>query len=75
MLKCGNCGKELKLVNKGNEPAYLKLILWPQYNPWSLSWVKQHYLGDAMVERFCDGKCFKEFAQAGRLKELVRERA
>ena len=73
-MKCANCGKTLELVNKpGKKPAYLKLTLWPQYNPWTLAWWKQHYLGDQQVERFCDEKCFKEFAGKGRLVELARE--
>jgi hypothetical protein len=71
-LKCATCGKELDLTNKpGKKPAYLKLILWPVFNPWTASWWRQHYTGDQMVARFCDEKCFKEFAEAGRLKELA----
>ena len=71
VLRCDFCGKELTLDNKPDKkPAYLKLTLWPQYNPWTLSWWKQHYFGDQAVARFCDEEHFKAFASSGKLAQM-----
>ena len=64
-LVCANDSKKL-----GPPWGYLKLAMWPQYPLGSWKWLKQLLTGDTMVIRFCDNKCFAEFAGNQRLTEI-----
>ena len=67
-LYCANDGKPLKF-------PYLKLSMWPQHLMFTWGWFKQTWFGDNRVLRFHDEKCFREFAQKGRLIEIEDQKA